>query len=216
MTLPALLENRLSVPVIAAPLFIISQPELVLAQCRAGVVGSFPSLNARPSGVLEQWLQRLTSELTDKDAPFAVNLIVHRTNDPARGGRGTVRQVQGADHHHLARRAARHQRGDPQLWRDRVPRHHRQQVRARKAIEKGADGLDRGRGGRRRPCRHAVARSRWCRRSANGSTGRSRCRARSPTAMRSPRRARWARTSAISDRPSSPPRRRGSRPPTSR
>jgi len=81
MTLPALLENRLSVPVIAAPLFIISQPELVLAQCRAGVVGSFPSLNARPSGVFEQWLQRLTAELTPADAPFAVNLIVHRSND---------------------------------------------------------------------------------------------------------------------------------------
>jgi nitronate monooxygenase len=81
MTLPALLENRLSVPVIAAPLFIISQPDLVLAQCRAGVVGSFPSLNARPSGVFEQWLERLTAELTPADAPFAVNLIVHRSND---------------------------------------------------------------------------------------------------------------------------------------
>ena len=80
MTLPKTLEGRLSVPAIASPLFIISQPELVLAQCRAGVVGSFPSLNARPSGVLEQWLQRLTSELTDRDAPFAVNLIVHKTN----------------------------------------------------------------------------------------------------------------------------------------
>ncbi|WBO22556.1 NAD(P)H-dependent flavin oxidoreductase [Sphingomonas abietis] len=81
MTMPALFQNRLSIPVIASPMFIISQPDLVLAQCRAGVVGSFPSLNARPSGVFEQWLQRLTSELTDKDAPFAVNLIVHRTND---------------------------------------------------------------------------------------------------------------------------------------
>ena len=80
MTMPALFEDRLAIPVIASPLFIISQPELVLAQCRAGVVGAFPSLNARPSGVLEQWLQRLTSELTDRDAPFAVNLIVHRTN----------------------------------------------------------------------------------------------------------------------------------------
>lgn len=80
MTLPRILEGRLSVPAIASPLFIISQPDLVLAQCRAGVVGSFPSLNARPSGVLEEWLQRLTSELTGDDAPFAVNLIVHRTN----------------------------------------------------------------------------------------------------------------------------------------
>ena len=80
MTMPALFQGRLSVPVIASPLFLISQPDLVLAQCRAGVVGAFPSLNARPSGVLEEWLQRLTSELTERDAPFAVNLIVHRTN----------------------------------------------------------------------------------------------------------------------------------------
>jgi nitronate monooxygenase len=80
MSMPALFEGRLSAPVIASPLFIISQVDLVLAQCRAGVVGSFPSLNARPSGVLEQWLMRLKSELTDKDAPFAVNLIVHRSN----------------------------------------------------------------------------------------------------------------------------------------
>ena len=80
MALPALLQNRLTLPVIASPLFIISQIDLVLAQCRAGVVGSFPSLNARPSGVLEEWLQRLTTELTPDDAPFAVNLIVHRSN----------------------------------------------------------------------------------------------------------------------------------------
>ncbi|MEC9017457.1 MAG: nitronate monooxygenase family protein [Pseudomonadota bacterium] len=80
MSMPALFKDRLSIPVIASPLFIISQPDLVIAQCRAGVVGSFPSLNARPSGTFEQWLQKLRSELTDKDAPFAVNLIVHSTN----------------------------------------------------------------------------------------------------------------------------------------
>lgn len=80
MTMPALLENRLSVPVIASPMFIVSQPELVIAQCRAGVVGSFPSLNARPSGTFEAWLKRLRGELTEADAPFAVNLIVHRSN----------------------------------------------------------------------------------------------------------------------------------------
>jgi nitronate monooxygenase len=80
MTMPTLLEGRLSVPVIAAPMFIISQPELVIAQCKAGVVGSFPSLNARPSGVFEDWLKRLRAELTEADAPFAVNLIVHRSN----------------------------------------------------------------------------------------------------------------------------------------
>ncbi len=80
MSMPDLFKSRLSVPVIAAPMFIVSTPDLVIAECRAGVVGSFPSLNARPSGVFEQWLQRLRRELTANDAPFAVNLIVHKTN----------------------------------------------------------------------------------------------------------------------------------------
>ncbi len=80
MTMPAVLQGRLSIPVIAAPLFIISHPELVLAQCRAGVVGSFPSLNARPIEQLDEWLAHLTAELTPTDAPFAVNLIVHKSN----------------------------------------------------------------------------------------------------------------------------------------
>ncbi len=80
MTLPKILEHRLKLPAIAAPLFIISQPELVIAECRAGVVGAFPSLNARPSGTFEAWLKHLNDELTDTDAPFAVNLIVHKTN----------------------------------------------------------------------------------------------------------------------------------------
>ncbi|GBR01532.1 2-nitropropane dioxygenase [Gluconacetobacter liquefaciens] len=61
-------------------MFLVSTVELVLACCRAGVVGSFPSLNARPASVLEDWLRRLTSSLTAEDAPFAVNLIVHRSN----------------------------------------------------------------------------------------------------------------------------------------
>lgn len=81
MTLPALLRNRLSIPVIGAPLFIISNPDLVIAQCRAGIVGAFPSLNARPLAQFEEWLQRLSSELGPDDAPYAVNLIVHRSND---------------------------------------------------------------------------------------------------------------------------------------
>ena len=80
MPLPALLEDRLALPVIGSPMFIVSYLDLVLAQCRAGVVGAFPSLNAREPGEFEQWLQRLTTELTDKDAPFAVNLIVHNGN----------------------------------------------------------------------------------------------------------------------------------------
>ena len=85
MTLPAILHDRLQLPVIASPLFIISCPDLVIAQCKAGVVGSFPALNARPAEVLEEWLQRITSELAAYDAahpdrpsaPFAVNQIVH-------------------------------------------------------------------------------------------------------------------------------------------
>jgi nitronate monooxygenase len=84
----ALSLHRLVVPVIGAPLFIISQPELVMAQCKAGVIGAFPSLNARPESVLEEWLERIARELAEHDAahperpaaPFAVNLIVHKSN----------------------------------------------------------------------------------------------------------------------------------------
>lgn len=75
------LKARLKLPVIGAPLFIISNPDLVIAQCRAGIVGSFPSLNARPLAQLEEWLQRLSTELSEADAPYAVNLIVHKSTD---------------------------------------------------------------------------------------------------------------------------------------
>ncbi len=81
MSIPAAWANRLSIPVIGSPLFIISVPELVIAQCKAGVIGSFPSLNARPIEQFEEWLQRLSTELGPNDAPYAVNLIVHRSND---------------------------------------------------------------------------------------------------------------------------------------
>jgi nitronate monooxygenase len=88
MALPPALNNTLRLPVVGAPLFIISNPDLVIAQCKAGVVGSFPALNARPEPVLEEWLQRITSELSAHDeanpdkpsAPFAVNQIVHGSN----------------------------------------------------------------------------------------------------------------------------------------
>lgn len=80
MTLPSLLKDRLSLPLIGSPMFIISQPDLVIAQCRSGIVGAFPSLNARPAGMFESWLQQLGEALIESDAPFAVNLIVHRTN----------------------------------------------------------------------------------------------------------------------------------------
>jgi len=88
MSLPPLLQH-LALPVIGAPLFIISNPRLVIAQCTSGIVGSFPSLNARPAERLEEWLQTITTSLAGWDqahpdqpaAPFAVNLIVHRSND---------------------------------------------------------------------------------------------------------------------------------------
>jgi nitronate monooxygenase len=83
------LKRRLAIPVIGSPLFIVSNPDLVIAQCKAGIVGSFPALNARPAEVLEQWLVRITAELAEHDrahperpaAPFAVNQIVHKSND---------------------------------------------------------------------------------------------------------------------------------------
>jgi nitronate monooxygenase len=87
--LPPLLRDRLRLPAIGAPLFIVSNPDLVIAQCKAGIVGSFPSLNARPVALLDEWLHRITEELAawDRDnpqtpaAPFAVNQIVHKTNN---------------------------------------------------------------------------------------------------------------------------------------
>lgn len=88
MTLPAPFD-RMRLPVIGSPLFIVSGPELVIAQCKAGIVGSFPALNARPQSELDEWLHRITEELAEHNratpdrpaAPFAVNQIVHRTND---------------------------------------------------------------------------------------------------------------------------------------
>jgi nitronate monooxygenase len=88
LSLPPILR-RLRIPVIAAPMFIVSNPKLVIAQCTSGIVGSFPSLNARPSAKLDEWLHEVTGTLAEWDrkqperpsAPFAVNQIVHRSND---------------------------------------------------------------------------------------------------------------------------------------
>jgi nitronate monooxygenase len=77
----AKLKARMQLPLIGSPLFIISNPDLVIAQCKAGVIGSFPSLNARPLPQFEEWLQRLSTELGPDDAPYAVNLIVHKSTD---------------------------------------------------------------------------------------------------------------------------------------
>jgi nitronate monooxygenase len=88
MALPDILKNRLRLPVIGAPLFIISHPPLVIEQCKAGIVGSFPALNARPEAQLDEWLAEITETLAAHDtkhpealsAPFAVNQIVHKSN----------------------------------------------------------------------------------------------------------------------------------------
>ena len=88
MALPEILKGTLRLPVVGAPLFIISHPPLVLAQCKAGIVGSFPALNARPEAQLDEWLAQITEELANHTAanpdrpaaPFAVNQIVHRSN----------------------------------------------------------------------------------------------------------------------------------------
>ena len=87
--LPSILKDDLALPVVGAPLFIISHPVLVIAQCKAGIVGAFPSLNARPIEQLDEWLSEINEELAShkeknpdaKTAPFAVNLIVHGSND---------------------------------------------------------------------------------------------------------------------------------------
>ena len=89
MAIPECMQGRLSIPAVGAPLFIISNPDLVIAQCKAGVVGSFPALNARPAEVLDEWLTRIGEELDAHNqanpdnpaAPFAVNQIVHGSND---------------------------------------------------------------------------------------------------------------------------------------
>jgi len=89
MSLPTSIAAKLRLPVIGSPLFIISNPDLVIAQCTSGIVGSFPALNARPAAMLDEWLARITEELAAYDrahpgmpsAPFAVNQIVHKSND---------------------------------------------------------------------------------------------------------------------------------------
>lgn len=87
--IPEILQGNLRVPIIGAPMFIVSGPELVIAQCKAGIVGAFPALNARPESMLDTWLSRISSELAEFSAanpdipvaPYAVNQIVHQSND---------------------------------------------------------------------------------------------------------------------------------------
>ena len=89
MGIPANIKDKLTIPVIGAPLFLVSGPDLVIAQCKAGIIGSFPALNARPQHVLDEWIVRIKTELAEyqeqnpdaKVAPFAVNQICHGSND---------------------------------------------------------------------------------------------------------------------------------------
>lgn len=139
MPLPTPFEN-LRLPVIAAPMFIISSPELVIAQVRSGVVGSFPALNARPASQLDEWLHRISEETTGCAAPFAVNLIVHRTNsrldeDLATCAKWKVPLVITSLGAREDVNAAVHEWGGSVLH-DVID-----DSFARKAIEKGADGL---------------------------------------------------------------------------
>jgi len=147
MTIPAIL-SRLRLPIIGSPLFIISGPDLVIAQCKAGIVGSFPALNARPQGLLDEWLHRITEELAAHNrahpdrpaAPFAVNQIVHKSNDRLEADLATCEKWQvpititslGAREE--LNRAVHNWGGITfhDVIDDRF---------ARKAIEKGADGL---------------------------------------------------------------------------
>lgn len=148
MALPSVLAGPLTIPVLASPMFIYSGPELVAAQCQAGVIGSFPSLNARPQSALAEWLEQITESnaafaAANPDAyvaPFAVNLIVHRSNDRLEEDLATVVEHQvpivitslGAREDVYE---AVHSYGGIVLH-DIINNKF-----ARKAIEKGADGL---------------------------------------------------------------------------
>ena len=147
MPLPAPFD-RLRLPVIGSPLFIVSGPELVIAQCKAGIIGSFPTLNARPSGVVDEWLHRITEELAahNRDnpdrpaAPFAVNQIVHKTNnrldeDMAVCAKWQVPMI-------ITSLGAREDVNNAvHAWGGIVMHDVINDRFARKAIEKGADGL---------------------------------------------------------------------------
>ncbi|MGW0174351.1 NAD(P)H-dependent flavin oxidoreductase [Rhodococcus sp. NPDC003322] len=102
MALPSILKDRLRLPVVASPMFIVSNPDLVIAQCTSGIVGSFPSLNARPQSQLHEWLTQIGEALAKHDAnnpeapsaPYAVNLIVHKSNDRLEQDLATIVEFQ--------------------------------------------------------------------------------------------------------------------------
>ncbi|WP_375390570.1 NAD(P)H-dependent flavin oxidoreductase [uncultured Sphingomonas sp.] len=147
MSLPALFD-RLALPVIGSPLFIISGPELVIAQCKAGIVGSFPALNARPATLLDEWLHRITEELAQHNrdhpdapaAPFAVNQIVHKSNDRLEQDISTCEKWQVPIT--ITSLGAREELNQAVHGWGGITLHDVIDDRfARKAVEKGADGL---------------------------------------------------------------------------
>jgi nitronate monooxygenase len=147
MSLPAPFDN-LRLPLIGSPLFIVSGPELVIAQCKAGIIGSFPALNARPQSMLDEWLHQITEELAkhnrenpDKPAaPFAVNQIVHKTNDRVDADMATCEKWQVPMV--ITSLGARTELFDAVRNWGGITMHDVINSRfAHKAIEKGADGL---------------------------------------------------------------------------
>ncbi|MDB5696203.1 MAG: nitronate monooxygenase, partial [Sphingomonas bacterium] len=147
MSLPAIFD-RLRLPVIGSPLFIISGPELVIAQCKAGIVGSFPALNARPQALFDEWLHRITEELAahNRDhpdrpaAPYAVNQIVHKSNDRLEADLATCAKWQVPIT--ITSLGARAELNDAVHAWGGITLHDVIDDRfAHKAVEKGADGL---------------------------------------------------------------------------
>jgi len=147
MALPPIFD-RLRLPVIGSPLFIVSGPDLVIAQCKAGIVGSFPALNARPQSLLDEWLHRITEELAAWDranpdrlsAPFAVNQIVHRSNDRLEADIATCEKWKVPIT--ITSLGAREELNQAVHGWGGISLHDVIDDRfARKAIEKGADGL---------------------------------------------------------------------------
>ena len=156
-TLPPVLKN-IKFPVIGSPLFIISNPKLVIAQCKAGVVGSMPALNARPASQLDEWLAEITEALAAHDkanpdnpaAPFAINQIVHKSNDRLEHDMQLCAKYKVPII--ITSLGAREDvNKGVQAWGGVVLHDVINNVFAHKAIEKGADGLIPGGGRRRRP-----------------------------------------------------------------
>lgn len=147
MSVPSIL-SRLRLPIIGSPLFIISGPDLVIAQCKAGIVGSFPALNARPQSLLDEWLHRITEELAAHNrahpdrpaAPFAVNQIVHKSNDRLEGDLAICEKWQVPIT--ITSLGAREELNQAVHGWGGITLHDIIDDRfARKAVEKGADGL---------------------------------------------------------------------------